>query len=308
MGIRKVTGGAPTILGVSSLARWQEWIAWPSYNVAAAGSPWTGIAFARHMPTPYSAGNPASVWTPLGNQQAIFQVINDIQVLDVFAIAAAIGGQENCYTFRAGLVTAGWGLDFSHAFPTALEAAPGVETRLACVVQGWMRKRLAGDATSSAQFVGIVNNNGDINRSSRVARIGIMGDGVLGFRFGSLNCPDAVATGGTDNAATAIDPGSFQPANLVNPGASWFHAKIKMIPATEAQTGRVGCYLNGRLVVTFTSAARMPRTSLSSIDVAGSPYWPLQPAFAAWGNGGAAPSPGYYLRDLRVRLDEDVSL
>lgn len=308
MGVRRVTGSGGAFPGSESLTRWQEWRIWPGYNVAAAGTIFGGFAFARHLPVAWNAGNPAPVWVALGNSTAVFQVITDTQVLDVFAVAAAIGLQECVHLFRSGLVTNGYGVDFTHQYPTALESALGVETRLAQVISFWMRKKAAGDATSAAQFAGIINFNGEINRSSRVARIGVMGDGALGFRFGSLNCPDAIANGGLDNVANAIDPGSVQPAVLINPGVNWFHVIIKLVPATEGASGRWGAYLDGRLVAVFTDAARMPRTSLSGIDVQGSAYWVLAPAFAAFGNGGAAPSPGYYLRDVRVWLDSNLAL
>lgn len=307
MGIRRVTSSGGSAFGSESLSRWQEWITWPGFNAAARDSNFTGFAFARHMPIAFNAGNPAQLWVNLGNQVAQFRVISDVQVIDVFAIAGAIGAQECVHTWRGGLITNGWGVEFYQTFPPALESSPGVESSLAVVIAGWMRKRLAGDATSAAQFVGLINNNGDINRSTRVARIGIMGDGGSGFRFGSVNCPDA-PPGGADNGATDIDGGSFQPAVLVNPGANWFHVKIKLVPATPTQSGRWGAYLNGRLVATFTNANNLPHTSRSAIDVSGAEYWPIQPAICAFGNGGAAPSPGYYLRDLRVRLEQDTSL
>lgn len=307
-GIEVEGASQPVILGAEALSRWQEWIAWPGYNVAARDVAWGGFAFGRHLPGGWNAGNLTNPWIILGNQAPFFRVINDLQVLDVFSIAGAIGAQECAQVFRGGLNNTGWGLEFAYNYPPILESAPGVEKQLACSVQAWMRKRLAGDATHSAQFIGFVNNNGDLNRSSRVARIGLMGDGVQGFRFGSLNCPNAVANGGLDNVQAAIDAGSFQPNVLVNPAALWFHIRVKMIPAIEGQTGRVGCYLNGRLVKTFPLAANMPRTSLSGIDVSGAEYWPLTPCFAMFGNGGAAVTPGYYLRDVRVRLEEDVNL
>lgn len=299
-----VSGAAiPAIEGSAALQRWQEWIADPQYNVGSIDTAYAGFAYSRSLHAAWAAGNIAAVWVTFGNQAPVFRVVNDEHVLDVFAIAGAIGAQECGMTFSP---VTNFGVDFKRVQPTLLEASPGVPAGLAGNVSAWIRKKAAGDATHCAQFVGFVNGGGgDFNRSTRVARIGLMGDGALGFRFGSVNCPDA-PLGGADNGATNIDANSVQPAVLVNPGASWLHVRIKLVPATEFQTGRFACYLNGRLAATFTLAANMPRTSRSSIDVSAGPFHLVKPCFAMWGAGGAAPGPGYYLRDLRVRLEEDL--
>lgn len=308
MSIRKVGASGGDIPGSEVLRNYMEWVMDPGYNVAAVDTAIGGFAYNRILPAMWNAGNPVAVWQARGNQVAFFRVVNDISVVDVFAVAGAIGAQECAHLFRpANAPSASGQVDFPVELTPVLEAAPGVGTPRAGFIGAWMRKRLAGDATSCAQFVGFANDNGDLNRSTRVARIGIMGDGLLGFRFGSVNTPDA-PPGGADNGATDIGPDSFQPATLVNPGASWFHVRIKAVPGVPGSPGRFGCYFNGRLVKVYTSLTNFPRTSRSAIDVSGAAYWPITPLFAAFGNGGAAPSPGYYLRDVRAGFTDDLTL
>lgn len=310
MPLRKGSAAVPDIPGADSLQSWIEFEAIPGWGASAPDVAWTGFAFSRALPAMFAAGNPAAVWGLRGNQTAFFRIINDIKVLDVFAIAGAIGGQECAQVFQPAATMAGANgfMDFVNDFSPLLEPSAGIGLPLAMSVSGWIRKRLAGDATSCAQFVGFANDNGDLNFSRRVARIGIMGDGALGFRFGSVNCPDAPA-GGNDNAATDIDGTNIvQPALLVNPGVNWFHVRVKAIPGFQGQPGRFGCYLNGRLVAVYTNPVNFPRTSRSAIDVSGGAYWPIKPAFCAFGNGGAAPSPGYYMRDIRAGYGQDLAL
>lgn len=311
MSIRKVGAALAGIPGAESLRIWLEFIVQPGYNSSAPDVAWSGFAYSRQLPAMWLAGNGAAVWNLRGNQAPFFRIVSNIKVLDVFAIAGATGAQESAQVFRpASAAGAASGMvDFIESWtpPITLEAAPGVGLPLAMFTSAWIRKRLAGDATSCAQFVGFANDNGDLNVSRRVARIGLMGDGALGFRFGSVNCPDAIA-GGVDNGATDIDANSFQPAQLINPGAAWFHVAVKMIPAIEGQPGRWGAYFNGRLVAVFTNLSNFPRTSRSTIDVSGGAYWPIVPAFCAFGNNGAAPSPGYYVRDVRCGFTEALTL
>lgn len=129
----------------------------------------------------------------------------------------------------------------------------------AFVWQGWLRSRGTG-LRSARMFFGFRNNAQGVLGSTKVpARVGLMGDGVTGFRFGSLNCPDG-APG--VNGFADIDAGTaVQPALLVNPGTKWFFVKIKLLPATPTQTGRIGCYLDGVLVATYSLTAQLPRGS-----------------------------------------------
>jgi hypothetical protein len=306
--LRKTGAAAPAFAGQSTLLNYLEWVMDPGYNVAAVDVAIGGYAYGRVLPAMFNAGNPVAVWNARGNQTAFFRVVNDISVVDVFAIAGAIGGQECAHIFRPSNGPGPSGqVDFPADFTPVLEQAPGTGAPRAAFFAAWMRKRLAGDATSCAQFFGFANDNGDLNFSRRVARIGIMGDGALGFRFGSVNCPDAPA-GGNDNAPGDIDADSFQPTILNNPGASWFHVRIKAVPGVPGVPARFGCYLSGRLVKVYTAVANFPHTSRSGIDVSGAAYWPIAPVFAAFGNGGAAPSPGYYLRDIRAGFTDDLTL
>lgn len=309
MGIRRVTGGGLSIPGVEGLARWLEFFSPAGWDSPNQGTAWSGRGFNRNAFLMGGSTSSPIIWNIRGNQAPFFRVVNDIKVIDVFAIAGVVGAQESAQRFRPFSTGVGdnGSVDFVNTWSPLLEPTPGVGRPLAMFVEMWVRKQLAGDATSSAQFIGFLNDNGDLNFSRRVARIGIMGDGALGFRFGSLNCPNAPA-GGADNAATDIDADSLQPSVLVNPGVNWFHVIVKAVPGIEGQPGRFGCYLSGRLVKTYTDAARFPRTSRSVADSSGAAYTFITPGFCAWGNGGAAPSPGYYVRNIRVGYTEDMTL
>lgn len=127
----------------------------------------------------------------------------------------------------------------------------------AVAIEAWMRKKAAGDATHARRTFGFGNNT-ILTPSAGVPRCGLIGDGALGFRFGSVGCPNGAAAGET--AAGAIDANFIQPAELINPGVNWFHVRIKLIPpGPNGEAGKWAGYLNGRLVGVFTQAANLPR-------------------------------------------------
>jgi len=169
-----------------------------------------------------------------------------------------------------------------------------------------MRKVLAGDDTMARQFLGFANVT-DPDFGKRSCMVGLLGDGAGGFRFGSLNCPEAPG-GATQNGETDIDADPFQPAGLVAPGASAFRVDIKMCPPTHLDTvGRIGCYLNGVLQKEYTAEANLPRASRTSIDVLAPNYCFIQGCVANWPDG-VTQDPGFYVRDLRFTYDIDPTL
>src|SRR5512135_2209256 len=95
-------------------------------------------------------------------------------------------------------------------------------------VSCWLRKAAAGDASDCQHVIGFANTKVVGGQTAEIPRIGLLGDGALGYRFGSVNAPDGAGAG--INAATDIDVGSVQPSVLVNPGTNWFHVRIKVVP------------------------------------------------------------------------------
>ena len=166
-------------------------------------------------------------------------------------------------------------------------------------IAAWLRKETSGDVTHARVGFGF-SDIALVFPSATVARIGVHGDGVSGFRFGSINCPDGLGSG--DNTSTAIDSGAEQPSEMVTPGASWMHVRIKMVPPTPEQGGRWGAYLNGVLKKTFTLQANFPRGSQASDRN----YRLIQPGIWAWPD--ASQIPGILLHDLRIVVEDDWSL
>lgn len=166
-------------------------------------------------------------------------------------------------------------------------------------IAAWVRKETSGDTTHARVGFGF-GDEALVFASALVSRIGMFGDGVSGFRFGSLNCPDGLGAG--DNASTDIDTGAEQPAEMVSPGTNWFHVRIKMVPPTPEQSGRWGAYLNGVLKKTFTTQANFPRGSQATDRN----YRLIQPALFAFAD--ASQIPGILLHDLRITVEDDWSL
>lgn len=87
-------------------------------------------------------------------------------------------------------------------------------------------------------------------------RVGLLGDGATGFRFGSAGCPD----GNVSTSESFIDAGSVQPAALIDPGLNFFVVKFKVVPAVLGGLGpQIACYLDDTLIATFTTITNFPR-------------------------------------------------
>lgn len=306
----RVTGNAiPALVGAASLKVWQDWRVVPGISSGSVGIAWTGHAISRHLPHAFhvATAGQAPVWRKLGNVDATFEIVVQNQVLKFQSIAGAASARECVYNFTP-YETVPSAIDFLPTWLGVVEPAPGVEPPLAVEVMAWIRKMVVGPPHPGArQFIGFANCQ-DLNWSRRIARIGVMGDATGGFRFGSINCPDA-PVGAQENGQSDIDVNAVQPGVLVNPGLNWFHVRIKCIPASHFQTGRFLAFLNGRLVATFDQADNFPRNSRGSGDAFFGDYWTIQPTVAMWGNpDGVSQDAGIYVRDLRVRYTEDHSI
>lgn len=182
--------------------------------------------------------------------------------------------------------------------------APSVDTSvvplpLSCSIQAWFRKETSGD-TSHARFTFGFCDMQVVFPSAERSRIGLIGDGAGGYRFGSVHCPDGAASGNT--TATAIDANSVQPAGLVSPGTNWWHARIKIVPPTPTQSGRWGAYLNGILQATFATNTNFPRGSLATSHN----YSSIEAAVMYYSD--TTQLPGVLVDDLRVTFDEIYAL
>lgn len=161
----------------------------------------------------------------------------------------------------AGVFTAASFRDTFTSSGLTIAGSPGEfdGVSVASVMQAWLRLHELGGLPSARLFFGWANTQTFAHASlAQTPRVGIHGDGVTGLRFGSVHCPDGFNAGQT--ALNAIDAGAVQPPELVNPGAGWFHVRVKLLPARPNIDGAVGCYLNGVLVAVYRTLANMPRS------------------------------------------------
>ncbi len=191
-------------------------------------------------------------------------------------------------------------LDFRESFGPTTSTVDGslVPGLHATSISAWLRKEASGSATHARVGFGFCDH-AVTYPSKEVSRIGLIGDGVTGYRFGSVNCPDGAASG--DNAATDIDANSVSPAELVNPAANWFHVEIKLVPPTPTQTGRWYGKLNGVTVATFTTNTNFPRGSAAT----NRNYVGIIPMICAYPD--TTQIPGLIVDDLRITFDEDLT-
>lgn len=177
----------------------------------------------------------------------------------------ASAGQNICWVFRPSQTGNPFYVDVGNlTFRTTDAAYLPVQDRrdigLAFEMSAWMRKVNAGD-TSDCRFCFGFANNRVTSPSRRMTRCGLVGDGAGGYRFGSVNCPDAFAGGAANNAAGDIDANSVQPDAIkpANIGTNWFKVRLKMVPATKATPARWAAYLNNVRVAIFDQQANFPR-------------------------------------------------
>lgn len=187
--------------------------------------------------------------------------------------------------------------------PNFLEAVAEAGNAYAYVTQAWLRKNNNVNPCWSRQRFGIAyaGVGYQVNAEGFSSHVGVIGDGANGFRCGSINCPDGTAV--ANNSAGAADPGFIQPAALLNPGLSWFHVKVKLVPATPNAPPAVGIYLDGKLIVSYFTNAHFPRGS-SAVN---RDYLNVC-ASAFCGFDAVTQLNGWWVHDWEVWYDTDLSL
>jgi hypothetical protein len=194
--------------------------------------------------------------------------------------------------------------DFRDVYgPTTSVLGPSVPKLMAVEFLAWCRKRTALDATTARVTFGFADNT-ILFPSAEVARIGLLGDGALGYRIGSVNCPIAAAVA-VQNANNAADANFFAPPELANPGVVPFHIRIKMIPPTPNSGGLWACWINGRLdpLAVFRNPINFPRGS-GAVDA----QWTrIEPSILNYGDAAIA-VPGLMFTDIRVWVHDDLTL
>lgn len=194
--------------------------------------------------------------------------------------------------------------DFRDVFgATTSTLGPAVPKLMAVEFMAWCRKRTALDATSCRVTFGFADNT-VVFPSAEVARLGLMGDGALGYRIASVNCPDAAAPA-VQNGNADADVNFFAPPELANPGVTPFHVRIKMIPPTPNTGGMWACWLNGRLdpLAIFRTVPNFPRGSAGVSN----DYTRIEPSILNYGDAAVA-VPGLMLSDIRVWVHDDLTL
>lgn len=213
--------------------------------------------------------------------------------------------QGGLWQFRPGAANAQNPISFADVFPPLV---PGLGTPLTTIspsvkIEALFRKLNAGDATDCRCFFGFVYTR-ILSPSAQVTRIGMIGDGALGYGFGSVNCPDGLNGGGA-NAPGDRDANFVQPAGLVTPGTSIWKVGVKLVPPTPTQTGRWGAYLNDVLVATYTTTVNFPR-GLSNPAPIDDGYRAIEAGFGYLTDGVALAGP--LISDPMVTVAFDWSL
>lgn len=208
-----------------------------------------------------------------------------------------------CLAMRNFAVQLGDVTDFRPTFGAVTSDASLVPTLMSCSWMAWVRKRNPGDGSDSRVTFGFADNT-VVFPSAEVARLGLIGDGLGGYRFGSVNAPDGLAAG--NNAPTDIDANAVQPAELLNAnlGTKWFHVRIKMVPPTANSPGKWGAYLNGRLAATYTTLTNFVR---GSQGVATADFTRIEPSLLNFGDA-AIVVPAPVFTDIRMWVEEDLTL
>jgi len=184
----------------------------------------------------------------------------------------------------------------------AVEAAQPSGQAYAMVCQAWLRKANNVNPCWSRQFFGLgYFQLSPLGATAAHPRVGVMGDGNVGFRLGSVHCPDGAAAG--QSTAGAADAGFIQPPALQSPGLNWFHVRVKLVPATPISPGAVGVYLDGALQVQYQTNAHFPRGQLA----ANQNYAQVEAA-AFTDFDGATQLNGWAVSDWEVWYDTDLTL
>lgn len=289
MSIRKGSASVPNIPGAESLARFTEW----RHFIVGLNN---GDAMAFNGITRNLDAPPQVMMRVLGG--SVNPTYQNIDKRRTFLLAST-GAASSNLAFRPWINAPNPVLGWRDTFVPMTGPAGAIDPVGRWTIQAWLRKLAAGSVTWARTTFGFGDNT-ILSPSAPIARCGLIGDGVLGFRFGSVHCPDGLIAGET--AQNAIDANFIQPAELANPGANWFHVKITMVPPTPVQPGRWAAYLNGRLIKVFDSPANFPRGS-AAVD---RNY--AQVEASLYHNFDASVIPGIYVHDLRVAIDDDAQV
>jgi len=259
-----LVGNVSAVTAVTN--RFIDWTAvWSGINngdLATIGGVIVGLSR-----THQTAGTPTMMQTTAGGTSPVLNVTTDGRRSGQWFNGT---GTNVCMIFRPttfGASTIMYVPFIGPTFPTSTAAlgttfeAP--QFNFSTSISAWVRKVAGGDSSSCRMCVGFGNNT-TANPSKTMPRVGLLGDGAGGYRYGSVNCPDAQAGG--NNADTDIDANAVQPADLVAPGTNWWHMRIKAIPATPTSGAKIACYHNFNLVATFTTQTNFPRGHQGTSD------------------------------------------
>lgn len=300
MSLRMAGAGSPADIG--NIKRWVEGRIIPNGLTDGAVEPLSLTGLVR-----FGGGTAMTTGTTIIGQVSANQAINRFKdQRRCLKFTPTVANNSICwFAMNGGAVAQSAFVDFQ---PTPLVsladfAAPdGADFRdPSWSVSAWCVKDAAGDASHCQHFLGFANTSVLGGATAEIPRVGLVGDGVTGYRFGSVNAPDGLAAG--NNGASDIDAGSVQPASLVNPGTNWFHVRVKMVPPGPGQVGQVACYLNGVRVVTFSALANLPRGHQGVNDN----FTRINAGVGTYADaGGVRPSLVYH--DLRLRIEDDWSI
>lgn len=196
-------------------------------------------------------------------------------------------------------------VDFRDTF-RGVTATPGdaVPPPIATCYMAWLSKDAAGSATSARQTFGWGNWN-ILAPSAAIPRCGLIGDGLVGFRYGTVNCPDGVVGIPGENGVADIDANSVQPADLVAPGANFWHTAIKIVPPrSPSQVGQWACYHNGTLVRIFDTLTNLPRGENTGAGPVSTPDFTHNECYTFLGDSAAS----LVHHDARYILTDDLAL
>lgn len=171
-------------------------------------------------------------------------------------------------------------------------------------ISAWCCKNAGGDGSSGRMSFGYANNR-VVGGSKAVPRCGLIGDGVGGYGYGSVNAPDGVLAGG-NNGDTDRDAGFVQPADIVNPGTNFWHSRIKLVPATPVQPARWAAYHNGILVATFANESNFGFRGHQGVSDA---YTLVEATIGNWsGDVAGLHVPELCFTDIRFMLEDDYTV
>lgn len=289
MALRKGGASAPSLPGSETLARFTEW----RHFLIGLNN---GDAMTFNGLTRSLGLAPATMGRILGGGTVpTYQNVDQRRAM----LIASSGAANSCLAFRPWFNAPCPVLGFQNAMGQLNGVVSDVPYAGAWSHMGWLRKLVAGSTTHSKTTFGFGDNT-ILTPSAPIARCGLIGDGALGFRFGSVNCPDGLAGG--DNAPGDIDANFIQPAELVNPGANWFHVKVTMFPPTPVAPGKWAAYLNGRLIKVFDLVANLPRGT----QAVNRNYAQVEATIYHLFDAGVVP--GLHVHDWRVTIDDNAQV